>query len=191
MTDEHYDDVNRVLNLAFRGLEFISDVDLERIISFDMEWLSPEEAEVAVTKLIDAGWLKGDRESLEPCFKRSNTVTPVGWFPRPSRLLNPVKYQLQTSQVINQDGNEIYKTKKLDGQKTEHQLNTSSDPRNKLSTRLLKYIVKETKISSEEIKRRVERKRNSLRYATDWICLALIAREQKLPMEQIVTSLSC
>ena len=68
--------------------------------------------------------------------------------------------------------------------------NTPKDPRAKLSTRLAKYISRTAKISMEEIERRVERKQQALKYASNWLCLALIAREQSLPMEEIVAALS-
>ena len=48
MTSEDHDDIHRVIALCFRGHNSMSDLDLERILSFDMEWLSPEEAEIAV-----------------------------------------------------------------------------------------------------------------------------------------------
>ena len=67
---------------------------------------------------------------------------------------------------------------------------TSKDPRAKLSTRLAKYISRTAKISIEEIERRAERKQQALKYASNWLCLALIAREQNLPMEEIVAALS-
>ena len=57
-----------------------------------MEWLSPEEAEIAVSKLIDAGWLIGKRESLSPAFDARSISTPIGWYPRPSRILEPVEF---------------------------------------------------------------------------------------------------
>ena len=38
----------------------------------------PEEAEIAVSKLIDAGWLIGDRESLRPAFDARSISTPIG-----------------------------------------------------------------------------------------------------------------
>ena len=93
MTDEDIDDVRRVISLSFRGQEGISDLDLERILSFDMEWLSPEEAEIAVSKLIDAGWMTGNRENLVPAFDARSISTPIGWYPRPSRLLHPVEFK--------------------------------------------------------------------------------------------------
>ena len=91
MTDEDIDDVRLVISLSFRGENGLSDIDLERILSFDMEWLSPEEAEIAVSKLIDAGWLVGERESLHPAFDARSISTPIGWYPRPSRILEPVE----------------------------------------------------------------------------------------------------
>ena len=55
---------------------------------------------------------------------------------------------------------------------------------------LKKYISRQTKIPIDEIERRSERKQKALTYASNWLCLALIAREQGLEMEQIVSSLS-
>ena len=95
MTDENFDDVRRVISLCFRGLDGISDLDLERILSFDMEWLSPEEAETAVSNFIDKGWLTGNRDNLSPAFDTKSVTTPIGWFPRPSRLLQPVDFEKQ------------------------------------------------------------------------------------------------
>ena len=65
-----------------------------------------------------------------------------------------------------------------------------NDPREKLANRLKKYISRQTKIPIDEIERRSLRKQKALTYASNWLCLALIAREQGLEMEQIVTSLS-
>ena len=64
MTDEDYYDICCVLSLCYRGVEVLSDLDLERILSFDMGWLSPEDAETAVSALIEKGWLIGSRDEL-------------------------------------------------------------------------------------------------------------------------------
>jgi hypothetical protein len=68
--------------------------------------------------------------------------------------------------------------------------NESTDPRSKMTTRLKKYIARQTKIPIDEIERRAERKQKALGYATVWLALALVAREQNLAMEQIITALS-
>jgi hypothetical protein len=59
-----------------------------------------------------------------------------------------------------------------------------------MAARLKKYIARQTKIPVEEIERRAERKQKALGYATVWLALALVAREQNLAMEQIITALS-
>ena len=59
-----------------------------------------------------------------------------------------------------------------------------------MSNRLKRFISKQAKLSNDEIERRLLRKQNALSYATEWLCLALIAREQNLEMEQIITALS-
>ena len=190
MTDEDSEDIRRVISLSFRGLQSISDLDLERILSFDMEWLSPEEAETAVSKLIETGWLIGSRESLTPAFDAKNIATPIGWYPRPSRLLHPV--ELGQNKFANEEvTSESTNTATLSETKAVEQTNNNtSDPREKLANRLKKYISRQTKIPIDEIERRSQRKQKALNYASNWLCLALIAREQGLEMEQIVSSLS-
>ena len=190
MTDEDSEDIRRVISLSFRGQQSISDLDLERILSFDMEWLSPEEAETAVSKLIENGWLIGNRESLTPAFDARSITTPIGWYPRPSRLLQPVEFGQKESadEEITSESNSnatIIETRVV-----EQTSKNLSDPREKLANRLKKYISRQTKIPIDEIERRSLRKQKALTYASNWLCLALIAREQGLEMEQIVTSLS-
>ena len=41
---EAANDVRRVLTIAFRGRESIGQMDMERFLSFDMEWVAPHEA---------------------------------------------------------------------------------------------------------------------------------------------------
>ena len=67
---------------------------------------------------------------------------------------------------------------------------TGKDPRDRLSKRLAKFIARQSEISIDEIERRALRKQQALNYAAKWVCLALIAREQNLEMEQIIKALS-
>ena len=189
MTDEDFDDVRLVISLSFRGESRLSDIELERILSFDMEWLSPEKAETAVSKLIDSGWLVGERESLHPAFDTRSISTPIGWYPRPSRILEPVQF----ARIENSEQTPKQATNTATSIKPNNVIlpdKTSNDPREKLGNRLKKFISRKTKIPIEEIERRSERKQKALTYASNWLCLALIAREQGLEMEQIVSSLS-
>ena len=92
MADADVDDICRVLAVCFRHGESLSKLDIERVLSFDMGWLSPDEASTAVHALIDSGWLVGERESLHPAFDTRSISTPIGWYPRPSRILEPVQF---------------------------------------------------------------------------------------------------
>ena len=191
VTDEDYDDIRRVIAICFRGISKMSDIDLERVLSFDMEWLSPEQSEQVVSKLMETGWLKGNRDELSPSFDTKGISTPIGWFPRPSRLISPIDFtdspKVELKQSISQTPTAKSSTKVTNKVLAENQ---STDPRSKMAARLKKYIARQTKIPVEEIERRAERKQKALGYATVWLALALVAREQNLAMEQIITALS-
>jgi hypothetical protein len=165
------------------------------MLSFDMEWLSPDDAEIAVQSLISAGWLCGEENALTPSINISGVTAPLGWFPRPSRLTNPVSVKLNeetnetiVSELVDETITiEATPTKKIEitTQKENH-----SDPRVKLTKRLTKFIAKNSKIEVEEVERRANRKHKALAVATNWMCLALVAREQGIQMQEIVDALA-
>lgn len=192
MTDEDYYDICRVLSLCYRGVEVLSDLDLERILSFDMGWLTPEDAETAVSALIDKGWLVGNRDELTLSGEIEEKETPPGWFPRPTRLTEPVKFTVVKQDSTPNMGEDNIGVDKQTiavpiAKPNSHEMN---DPREKLAGRLTKFIARQSKLSVEEINRRATRKKQALVYVSNWFCLALVAREQGMEMESIVSSLS-
>ena len=196
MADADVEDVCRVLAVCFRSGETLSDLDIERILSFDMGWLSPEEASGSVKALIDSGWLIGDLDSLSSVLTNNSITTPLGWFPRPSRLISPVKYDSVKFEDFNQKeellsnnspGNEDLNQPSQQKVSVE---STSKDPRSKIERRLKKFVSKQSKLEMEEIERRILRKKNALGMVSNWLCIALIAREQGLEMTSIVEALS-
>ena len=200
MGNEDVADIRTVLAICFRDGKPLDAIDVERILSFDMEWLSPDDAEIAVQSLISAGWLCGEENALTPSINISGITAPLGWFPRPSRLTNPVSVKLneQTNQTMVPELVDEVNTTKATPIKTtptkkmeiaspqqEH-----SDPRVKLTKRLTKFIAKTSKIEIEEVERRANRKQKALAVATNWMCLALVAREQGIQMQEIVDALA-
>jgi len=187
------EDIRRVLAICFRDGKPLDAIDVERILSFDMEWLSPNDAEIAVQSLISAGWLSGEEKSLTPSISISGITAPLGWFPRPARLTNPVSIQMidavETTEIQFAEPVAIVAEPVA---KTE--VNTSdgnnSDPRGKLTKRLTKFIAKTSKINVEEVERRANRKQKALAVATNWMCLALVAKEQGIQMQEIVDALA-
>ena len=196
MADADVEDVCRVLAVCFRSGETLSDLDIERILSFDMGWLSPEEASGSVKALIDSGWLIGDLDSLSSVLNNNSITTPLGWFPRPSRLINPVKYDSVKFEEFNQK-DELLSNNSPGNENLNQPLqqkvsveSTSKDPRSKIERRLKKFVSKQSKLEMEEIERRILRKKNALGMVSNWLCIALIAREQGLEMTSIVEALS-
>lgn len=195
MGNEDVADIRTVLAICFRDGKPLDAIDVERILSFDMEWLSPDDAEIAVQSLISAGWLCGEENALTPSINLSGITAPLGWFPRPSRLTNPVSIKLneQTNQTIvpelvdEVNTIKITATKKIEIATPQED---HSDPRVKLTKRLTKFIAKTSKIEIEEVERRANRKHKALAVATNWMCLALVAREQGIQMQEIVDALA-
>jgi hypothetical protein len=195
MGNEDVVDIRTVLAICFRDGKPLDAIDVERILSFDMEWLSPDDAEIAVQSLITAGWLCGEENALTPSINISGITAPLGWFPRPSRLTNPVSVTLNeqtnetvVSKLVEQAITiEATPTKKIEITTPKEE---NSDPRVKLTKRLTKFIAKTSKIEIEEVERRANRKQKALAVATNWMCLALVAREQGIQMQEIVDALA-
>ncbi len=196
MADADVEDVCRVLAVCFRSGETLSDLDIERILSFDMGWLSPEEASGSVKALIDSGWLIGDLDSLSSVLTNNSITTPLGWFPRPSRLISPVKYDSVKFEEFNQKDELLSNNSPGDedlNQPLQQKVSvesTSKDPRSKIERRLKKFVSIQSKLEMEEIERRILRKKNALGMVSNWLCIALIAREQGLEMTSIIEALS-
>ena len=192
MGGEDVEDVRRVLAICFRDGKPLAAIDVERILSFDMEWLSPDDAETAVQSLISTGWLVEEDNSLSPSISISGITAPLGLFPRPSRLTNPVS--MQFIDEVEADGGEVETipiavTPAVKIEVTVGDEN-DADPRKKLTKRLTKYIAKTSKIDIEEVERRANRKQKALAVVTNWMCLALVAKEQGIQMKEIVDALA-
>ncbi len=84
MTQADAEDIRRVLAICFRGQSELDAMDIERILSLDMGWLKPDEAEASVQALISSGWLKGGQENLSPVDEVASSSTPLGRGYQPS-----------------------------------------------------------------------------------------------------------
>ena len=191
-------DVIRTLSHLFKSETEVELEDAERILSFDLKFLSPGDAERAIKKLVEQGWIiQDDDEILSPALALQNVEkTPLSWVPRPSRLLNPVSFtgfENGTETTNVKDESEVEESEENKGIENVHedrQENRSSDPRVAKERLLLGFIARKTGLSKEEISRRQQRKNKALEPSTTWICLALIAREQGLEMKDIIAALS-
>ena len=191
MTESGSEDIRRVLAICFRGVLELDALDIERILSLDMGWLKPDEATTAVQALIKAGWLTGAQESLSPIEDFSSSSTPLGWFPRPQRLLIPNPFSKSDAEP-KEEVNETplpASTEKKSTPVAELKEETN-DPRASTTRRLLKYIARASGLETEEVQRRATRKQRALVHVTGWMALALVARDQGLDMDSVIQALS-
>lgn len=195
MAKEDIEDVVRVLAICFREGQALDALELERIMSFDMEWISPDEAETAVQALIKAGWLSGPEDALEATVSLDSITSPLGWHPRPERLLNPINVDHVDATSTEETPTEVRtaplpSTPRTPTPSTVASPQNIDDPRAKLTPRLTKFIAKQSQLGVQEVERRAQRKGKALTYASHWVCLALVAREQGLVMDDIAAALS-
>ncbi len=192
MTEADTEDIRRVLAICFRGESELDAMDIERILSLDMGWLKPDEAATAVQAMIKSGWLKGGQENLSPVDDFSSSSTPLGWYPRPQRLMSPVQYTPALEQAPGTE-NESKTTEVVQSQQTPASVELkeeTNDPRAATTRRLLKYIARASGLESEEVQRRATRKQRALVHVTGWMALALVARDQGLDMDSVIQALS-
>ena len=193
MSEADAEDIRRVLAICFRGESELDAMDIERILSLDMGWLKPDEAATSVQALIASGWLTGGQENLSPVDDFSSSVTPLGWYPRPQRLIHPVPYkraETETSESI-EEPTITEEVAAQPAQTTPIQLKEeANDPRAATTRRLMKYIARASGLDSEEVQRRATRKQRALVHVTGWMALALVARDQGLDMDSVIQALS-
>ena len=184
---ENHEDIRRVLAICFRSGEKQTASEIERILSFDMGWMDTDTAFDAVRALVKTGWIKDEQGFLTSNCTIKGIKAPLGWQPRPSRLLHPVVFELESEEIkstVVQPGKELIKEER-DIEVLETKV---IDPRARVEKRLAKYISKQTNIPQDEIIRRAERKIRALKYCTMWLALCLISREQGLEMNSIIDS---
>ena len=183
-------DIRRVLTIAFRGSSEINLLDLERFFSFDMEWVAPHEAEEAVQQLTTKGWLTNEQQVVKLAVELGEVEVPLGWFPRPSRLLSPPQASGidQTHEVKPNGNNTVIGSPSTNSPTV--QTDELLDPRARLTQRLVRFISRNSGLEISELERRAERKTAAFHHITPWLSYALVAREQGLEMNDIADALA-
>ena len=166
------EDIGRVMALTWRGIQgSIKAEVVSRIWSLDLQWLKPLEAEVAVAALIETGWFIETDSGITPASIPTDAKTPLGWFPRPSILMHPEKFD---------------STQQVQGTPTDIEPQTEQQNLENDSDNSIVVIAEATGLESKEIRRRCERKKRALGPVEDWFCLALLAREQGLDIAPLI-----
>ena len=187
---EDVDDVRRALTIVFRGADGLARADVERTFSFDMEWVAPNDSEAVVDALLSTGWLEEREHQLHVAVDLGQVDVPFGWFPRPTRLLKPVSAIGSgdvTPQIDDAAPSPPPHARTPPTLRTE--ANISGDPRARTTQRVARFIARQSGLELDELQRRVDRKLKTFHIITPWMAYALVAREQGLPMDDIVKAL--
>ena len=187
---EDVDDVRRALTIVFRGADGLARADVERTFSFDMEWVAPNDSEAVVDALLSTGWLEEREHQLHVAVDLGQVDVPFGWFPRPTRLLNPVS-ATGSGDVKPQIDDASPSPPPHTGTPPmpRKEANISGDPRARTTQRVARFIARQSGLELDELQRRVDRKLKTFHIITPWMAYALVAREQGLPMDDIVKAL--
>lgn len=187
---EDVDDVRRALTIVFRGADGLARADVERTFSFDMEWVAPNDSEAVVDALLSTGWLEEREHQLHVAVDLGQVDVPFGWFPRPTRLLKPVSATGSGDvkpQIDDPAPSPPPHARTPPTFRTE--ANISGDPRARTTKRVARFIARQSGLELDELQRRVDRKLKTFHIITPWMAYALVAREQGLPMDDIVKAL--
>jgi hypothetical protein len=198
--------IRRVLAATWRGDNTpIPSADISRTWCLDLQWFSTDDAESAVTALAESGWFVQCDEGYAPAISTKGITAPLGFCPRIEYLTNPTTFSesiaagtsaaafnppptssIAISNVEPNPGTPLPTTVSSSTTSETDTDDSPVDPRMKLVPRLIKYVGRKAGLEVMEIERRMERKQLALGPITPWMCLILIAKEQGLPVDDIV-----
>ena len=154
-----------------------------RIWSFDFGWFDMGTALRVRDNLIQTGWLDATDEMVQTGIDLADVEIPFGWLPSMRLLENPPtvpkgeKPAARNSLSVEEDVQAPDKSSHIDSAVTH-------------TTALLDQISDATGLDRKEVMRRAQRKRRALGPVTLWMALLLVAREQQLPMDGFVRTIS-
>ena len=173
-------EISQLLFVSFEGdpKARISNKDLARMWSLELQWFSPEDSLSLVAELRNSGWIVGDDDSLSPFGGFEAEAPEMGWQPFLPRDLNLPK-------PSNVDSERHFEeTEESDLEKLPEK--AYEQFRNEESLELATLISSLSGLEREEVIRRAKRKKRALGPVTLEMALLLLAREQNLEMERII-----
>ena len=111
MSDESsraVDDVRRALAMTWKGEMLpITSEDLVRIWCYDTQWFEAAVAELAISALVENGWLEMTGQGLIPCLDTAEVTAPLGWWPRLESLTNPPLFTTSAAPALASTASEM------------------------------------------------------------------------------------
>ena len=153
-----------------------------RIWAFDFGWFDMGTALRVRDNLIQAGWLDATGEMVHAGIDLTDVEIPFGWLPSMRLLEEPPTVP---------KGEKPAARNNLEVESVQAPVESSPiDSAVTHTTALLDQISDATGLDRKEVMRRAQRKRRALGPVTLWMALLLVAREQQLPMDGFVRTIS-
>lgn len=214
-------DVARLLYTVFDGADPAGTprADVVRLWSLEMQWFSPEEAEMIVDAMGEKGWLYQNEGNLNLAPGVELVIPGLGWRPITRRMLDPPacdaspisKPRTEPSSTASFSQPQVGRRPP---EKAAEKEDLANFTRPVVSARpptleggqpprqvhpvdraegsipvLIDLIARESGLENKEVVRRAQRKRRALGPVTLWMALALVAREQGLDMQRVSSSI--
>ncbi|MFL2493805.1 MAG: DUF2240 family protein [Candidatus Thalassarchaeum sp.] len=164
--------------------------DLSRSWSLELQWFTPEESNSIIEHLCSGGWLVVDAEMLSPASGLTLSMPPLGWRPIPKIILNAPELELDSlpEEDVSPAPISTQRTQEVRISNPGNE-NIPPDRAENSIPSLIEIISNGSGLQNKEVLRRAQRKRRALGPVTLWMALALVAREQGLDMDVVVSSI--
>ena len=177
-----YTEISKLLFSSFNNnLPNINSEDMVRLWSLELQWFNPADSNLVLSHLLHNDWLLESMNILYPNPNLELISPTLGWQPILREILKLPRFK----PTNNASEKEIEKfVKIITPKKTDESENLESVESKTMS--LINYVSKNSGLTSREVVRRSQRKRKALGPITLWLCVALLAREQGLDMNEII-----
>ena len=177
MSQDVEKEISKLLHSSFSEGAAVSLRDLSRIWSLEMQWFSPDSALSLARRLLQAGWLVGSQDSVEPCPLIPDLPPEMGWRPFLSTFDEmpeaPEKHEEDEAPPL---------VRGLTEKKKDEESYSGENP----SARLASIVSSMSGLERREVLRRAERKRRALGPVSLEIAILLLAREQNLEVDELI-----
>ena len=197
MSEAHEQEIGRLLQISMAGLSGDSTTreELSRIWSLELQWFTPQEADLIADRLSERGWLVESEGRLSLPLGLELLPPSLGWRPLARRMMDPPEFKRRTPPAETPPLPREYTEQAIDPPTPKQQpMPRISDPESTSMPpdraegsipRLISMIGEKSGLENKEVIRRAQRKRRALGQVTLWMALALVAREQGLDMHAV------
>ena len=197
MSEAHEQEIGRLLQISMAGLPGDSTTreELSRIWSLELQWFTPQEADLIADRLSERGWLVETEGRLSPPLGLELSRPSLGWRPLARRMIDPPEFKRYTppaqTHPIPREPTEVVVEPPAPKQQPMPRISdpepTSMPPDRAEGSipGLISMIGEKSGLENKEVIRRAQRKRRALGQVTLWMALALVAREQGLDMQAV------